>query len=151
MPTAHAPAKSHRHALPEAHRPWTDQLQEWKVGALARVIEQLQHTCSGDQARPKSFTLTMAVNHVVAAEADPESALGRHLQHMLTGAIANEITRREDLLPHFRERFPGTEDISPAFLTKYVNSRWWCEVFCELDQTCCRDLVGAVEEAINTA
>lgn len=149
MPTAHMTHPSHE--LPHANKPWTELLQEWKIGALGRVLEQLQHSCSGPKGHAKSCSLTYAVRHVVAAEADPESPLGTHLQHMLTGAIANEITRRDDLLPEFRKRFPGRENVSPAFLTKYVNSRWWCEVLCELPETCCQDLIRAVEQAISTA
>lgn len=149
MPTAHMTHPSLH--LPSPHQTWTDQLQNWKIGALGRVLEQLQHSCSGPKGHAKSCSLTYAVRHVVAADADPESTLGTHLQHMLTGAIANEITHRDDLLPEFRKRFPGRENVSPAFLTKYVNSRWWCEVLCELPGTCCNDLMRAVEQAINRA
>lgn len=140
--------KSATHQLPEPHRPWTELLQDWKLDALRRVLDQLQHCCSGPKGHAKSCSITYAVRHVVAADADPESTLGTHLQHMLTGAIANEIVRRDDLLPEFRKRFPGRENVSPAFLMKYVNSRWWCEVLCELPATNCADLVGAVEGAI---
>ena len=149
MPTASAPRK-HRE-LPQPQRPWTDHLLEWKIEALGRVLEQLQHTCAGPKGHAKSFSLTASVRHVVAAEADPDSGLGLHLQHMLTGAIAHEITRHADLLPEFVRHFPARDGVPPAFLTKYVNSRWWCEVFCQMDQTCCRDLTGAVEEAIQSA
>jgi hypothetical protein len=148
MPAAHAPAKSISHELPQSHRPWTDSLQDWKIDALRRVNQQLQHTCSGPLCHAKSHTLTLAVQHVVASEADPDSVLGLHLQHLLSGAIAREIARREDLLPEFHKRFPGNAELSPAFLTKYVNSRWWCEVVCELEQTNCRDLMDAVAAAI---
>ena len=149
MPTAHATRKTRE--LPQPQRPWTDHLLEWKIEALGHVLEQLQHICAGPKVRPKSFSLTVAVRHVVAAEADPDSGLGRHLQHMLTGAIAQEITRRTDLLPEFHRRFPAKAVVSPAHLAEYVNSRWWCEVFCEMDQTCCRDLLEAVEGAIASA
>lgn len=138
-------------SLPTPHQPWTDLLQDWKIDALRRVHSQLEHSCSGPKGHTKSCSLTFAVRHVVATDADPESAFGTHLQHLLTGAIANEITRRDDLLPEFRKRFPGRENVSPAFLMKYVNSRWWCEVLCELPQTCCNDLLRAVEQAIERA
>ena len=151
MPAAHAPARSKHHELPRPQRPWTDCLQEWKITALGSVLEQLRHSCSGPKCHPKPFSLLLSVQHVVAAEADPESILGSHLQHMLTGAIAHEITRRDDLLPEFHRRFPSKDEVSPAFVTKYVNSRWWCEVFCEIDFICCRDLMWAVEEAIASA
>ena len=137
--------------LPRPQRPWTDDLLEWKLAALRRVLGHLQHCCSGPAGRAKPLTLSYAVRYVVAADIDPDSLLGTHLQHLLTGAIANEITRREDLLPDFRHRFPGTPDVSPAFLTKYVNSRWWCEALCELEHTCCRDVLEAVEGAIAAA
>ena len=137
--------------LPSPSRPWTDHLLDWKIEALSRVLEQLEHLCPGPDCRPKSFSLIVAVSHVVAAEADPDSGLGLHLQHMLTGAIAQEITGRNDLLAEFHRRFPAYKEVSPAFLAKYVNSRWWCEVFCEMEQTCCRDLMAAVEGAITSA
>ena len=147
MPAA---ARAKSVSLPQPQTPWTDSLLQWKFDALGRVREQLQHLCPGPDCRPKSFSLIVAVRHVVATAADPDSGLGLHLQHMLTGAIAQEITRRADLLPEFHRRFPG-KDVSAAFLTKYVNSRWWCQVFCEMETTCCRDLMGAVEEAIASA
>jgi len=150
MPTTHIEQSADRE-LPKPQRAWTELLQEWKIDALKRVLEQLQHVCAGPKVHAKSYSLMMAVRHVVAADADPESVLGMHLQHLLTGAIANEIIRRDDLMPDFRKRFPGRENVSPAFLTKYVNSRWWCEVLCELQQTCCKDLVWAVEEAVKRA
>ena len=138
-------------SLPTPHRTWTDGLARWKVEALTRVLEQLQHLCSSSKCHPKSFSLSVAVAHVVAETADPESSLGVHLQHLLTGAIATEITRRADLLPEFHRRFPSHGQVAPSFLTKYVNSRWWCEVFCEMETTCCQDLMGAVEAAIRAA
>jgi hypothetical protein len=149
MPTAHAvrPAKE----LPQPCRMWTDDLLEWKIDALTRVLEQLRHLCSSPTCRPKSFSLNVAVRHVVAETADPESGLGQHLQHLLTGAIAHEITRRADLIEEFHRRFPAHGEVSPAFLTKYVNSRWWCEVFCEMELTRCRDLMEAVEGAVSSA
>ena len=151
MPTAPASRKTARRELPQPQRPWTDHLLEWKIEALGRVLDQLQHICAGPKGRPKSFSLTVAVRHVVALEADPDSGLGRHLQHMLTGAIAHEITRREDLLPEFHRRFPAREVVPPERLAEFVNSRWWCQVFCEMEQICCRDLMGAVEAAIASA
>jgi len=151
MPTATASHKPATHHLPKPHRPWTEHLLDWKIDALGRVLEQLEHICAGPKVRPKSLSLITAVRHVVASEADPESGLGTHLQHMLTGAIAQEITRRADLLEEFHHRFPAHDAVSPAFLTKYVNSRWWCEVFCEMEQTCCRDVMAAVEGAIASA
>ena len=149
MPTASATKKAKQ--LPTPPASWTDHLLDWKIDALTGVLEQLQHLCSGPDCRPKSFSLTVAMRHVVAADADPESGLGLHLQHLLTGAIAQEITRRADLLEEFHRRFPAHKEVSPAFLTKYVNSRWWCEVFCQIEGTCCRDLMGAVEAAIASA
>lgn len=137
--------------LPQPQRLWIEHLLEWKIDALGRTLEQLKHICSGPQGHAKSYTLTVAIRHVVAVDADPDSGIGLHLQHVLSGAIAQEIARREDLLNAFRERFPGTPDVSPAYLVKYVNSRWWCEVFCDLEQTCCRDLTSAVEAAIASA
>jgi hypothetical protein len=151
MATATASHKRIRHQLPQPQRPWTDHLLDWKIEALGRVREQLEHVCPGPHVRPKSFSLIAAVRHVVAAEADPDSGLGMHLQHMLTGAIAQDITRRTDLLEVFHHRFPAHNEVSPAFLTKYVNSRWWCEVFCEMEHTCCRDVMGAVDGAIASA
>ncbi len=151
MPAAPAPRKAASRALPRPQRPWTDHLQGWKIGALGRVLEQLEHICSGPKGHPKSFCLTLAVRHVVAEEADPDSGVGLHLQHMLTGAIAQELTRRADLLPEFHRRFPAYKEVNPAFLTKYVNSRWWCEVFCQLEGTCCGDVMEAVREAIASA
>ncbi len=149
MPTAHALRKAPM--LPTPNRPWTDHLLEWKIDALNGVLEQLRHLCSSPKCHPKSFSLISAVRHVVAATADPDSGLGLHLQHLLTGAIAQEITRHTDLLEEFHRRFPAREAVEPAFLTKYVNSRWWCEVFCEIDTICCRDLMEAVETAITSA
>ena len=149
MPTARTrkPARE----LPQPERPWTDALQDWKIDALGRVLEHLQHICSGPKGHAKSYAFTVAVRHVVAVDADPDSGVGLYLQNLLTSAIAHEISRREEFLPAFRARFPGTPDVSPAFLTKYVNSRWWCEAFCELEQTCCCDLTRAVEEALKNA
>ena len=149
MPTAQATKPARR--LPEPRHSWTEALQSWKIDALGRVLEQLQHICSGPQGHAKSYTLTVAVRHVVAVEADPDSGVGLYLQQILTGAITHEITRREEFMPAFRARFPGTPDVSPAFLTKYVNSRWWCEAFCELENTCCGDLTRAVAEALESA
>jgi len=149
MPAAAAHQKPP--VLPQPHRSWTDDLLEWKINALEGVLEQLQHLCSSPNCRPKSFSLLAAVQHVVAATAEPESGLGLHLQHMLTGAIAHEITRRADLLADFHKRFPANDDVSPAFLAKYVNSRWWCEVFCQIEATRCRDLMEAVQGAITGA
>lgn len=149
MPTAHATRKAPQ--LPHPHRPWTDDLLQWKIEALTAVLEQLQHLCSSPKCRPKSFSLNVAVRHVVAGIADADSGLGLHLQHMLTGAIAQEIIHRTDLLEEFHRRFPARKEIEPAFLPKYVNSRWWCEVFCQIDAVCCRDLMAAVEGAIASA
>ncbi len=151
MPAAIPPSRSESPSLPAPHRSWTDDLVDWKIDALTRVLEQLQHLCSSPKCRPKSFSLNVSVQHVVAETAGPESSLGLHLQHMLTGAVAQEITRRADLLAEFHRRFPAHEAVAPAFLTKYVNSRWWCEVFCQMETTCCRDLMDAVEAAIATA
>ena len=137
--------------LPHPHHSWTTDLLQWKIDSLSAVLEQLEHLCSSPKCRPKSFSLNVAVRHVVAEIADPDSRLGLHLQHLLTGAIAQEIVRRTDLVEEFHRRFPAHKEIEPAFLPKYVNSRWWCEVFCQIETVCCRDLMAAVEGAIASA
>ncbi len=148
MPAA---ATRRKPELPLPHRSWTDDLLHWKIESLAAVLEQLEHLCSSPKCRPKSFSLNVAVRHVVAGVADPDSGLGLHLQHLLTGAIAQQIVRRTDLLEEFHRRFPAHKEIESAFLPKYLNSRWWCEVFCQIDSVCCRDLIAAVEGAISAA
>ncbi len=152
MPAAATRRKPLRSSgIPLPRRPWTDDLLQWKIDSLSAVLEQLNHLCSSPKCRPKSFSLNVAVRHVVAEIADPDSGLGLHLQHLLTGAIAQEIVRRTDLADEFHRRFPARKEIEPAFLPKYVNSRWWCEVFCQIDSVCCRDLMAAVEGSITSA
>ena len=148
MPAA---ATRRKPQLPLPQPSWTDDLLRWKIESLSAVLEQLEHLCSSPQCRPKSFSLNVAVRHVVAGIADPDSGLGLHLQHLLTGAIAQQIIRRADLIEEFQRRFPAHKEIESAFLPKYVNSRWWCEVFCQIDSVCCRDLMAAVEGAIASA
>ncbi len=143
-----ATAAKRTRTLPVPKAPWSDELLAWKIEALHRVRQQLSHLCCGPKAHPKSYALLDSVRHVVAQEMDPESGLGLHLQHMLTGAIAQEITAREELIPQFQAHFPGGLYLPPGFLRKYANSRWWCESVCELDNTTCADILGAVDAAI---
>src|SRR5512135_2486964 len=89
--------------LPRPH--WTEELKNWKVRALTRVLQQLSHVCAGPQARPKSFCLTEVVRHVVAQEIDPDCLAGQHLSHLLTVAVAREVISRTEFLPHFQRRF----------------------------------------------
>lgn len=151
MPGATAVSKSHAHKLPEAIRPWTDFLLLWKIEALYRVREELQHVCSGPRSRAKSCTLMYGIRHVVATEADPDNGIGVHMQHILANALAQQIISRDGAIAGCQAHFPAKSGVSPAFLTKYVNSRWWCEVFCELDTTCCADVLAVVEAAIESA
>ena len=151
MAGATAAHKTRSHKLPQPIRPWTDFLLAWKIEALRRVLDELQHACSGPNCHPKSCTLMYTIRHTVAAEADPEYGIGVHMQHILANSIAQEIISRDGTVAECFARFPGREGISPAFLTKYVNSRWWCEVFCELETICCADVMGVVESAIASA
>ncbi len=138
-------------AVPKPQTHWTGQLLAWKISALRRLREQLDHICGGPKANVKSYALLDAIRHVVAQEVNPDSGCGLHLQHMLTGALAEEIIKREDLMPRFQQHFPAAEGVPPAFIRKYVNSRWWCQTLCELDVACCQDVVKAVEAAIASA
>jgi hypothetical protein len=65
--------------------------------------------------------------------------------------VAEEIVKREDLMPEFQKHFPGAPGVPPAFIRKYVNSRWWCQSLCEMECACCGDIVQAVEAAIRSA
>jgi hypothetical protein len=149
------PAHAAKRALavpPKPQPQWTEHLLDWKIAALQGLRQQLDHICGGPKANVKSYALLDAIRHVVAQEVNPDGGLGLHLQHMLTGAIAEEIVKRDDLMPRFLAHFPAAAGVpTAAFIRKYVNSRWWCQSLCEMDQACCADVIGAVESAIRSA
>jgi hypothetical protein len=137
--------------LPPPQPHWTEELKDWKVRALTRVLQQLSHVCSGPQARPKSFCLTEVVRHVVAQEIDPDSLTGRHLSHLLTVAVAREVMSRSEFLPHFQRRFRESFSQGSTTLDEmrdYVSSRWWLDNFVRCDEVRCGDVAAAVQGAI---
>lgn len=147
------PAKSARKrgkipATPRLSLSWISGLQEWKLAALTRVLQQLEHICAGPAARAKSYCLLEAIHNVVAQDFDPESQLGLHLQHLLSGAVAQQITRRTDLLPALQVLAANSPPPSQEFMLSYLNSRWWVENFCRLEGVCCRDVKQAVGAAV---
>ena len=148
MPAKPARKRGKKPAISRPPSSWVAGLQEWKLEALTRVLQQMEHICSGPGARPKSFCVTEAVHNVVARDHDPESQLGLHLQHLLTGAIAHQITRRTELLPELQVRAANSPPPSQEFMLSYLNSRWWVENFCGLDSVRCQDVKQAVGAAV---
>lgn len=135
---------------------WTNELRSWKIAALNHVLSLLDHICAGPKSRLKSFAISDAVRHTVARDFDPESPTGLHLQHMLTGAIAQQLLRRHDLMPKFQSEFARSFPGSPAdapldFMRRYVNSRWWVDTLAQMTGVCSQDLLEAVRAAIREA
>lgn len=148
MPTKSTRKRPKRRSAPRSRSTWVTGLQNWKLSALTRVLQQMEHICSGPNSRAKSFCVMEAVHNVVAQDYDPESQLGIHLQHLLTGAIAQQIARRTDLLEELQARVPGPPGTPPDFMLQHLNSRWWVENFCRLESVCCRDVTQVVGAAV---
>lgn len=128
---------------------WTEELQRWKLRALRDVLRELEHICAGPRSRPKSYCLGEAVHNVVAREFDPESQVGIHLLHVLSGAVAQQIMRRSTVHPQLRALLPA--EISLEFMQSYLNSRWWLDAYLQLDEVSCADVTSAIVSAISVA
>jgi hypothetical protein len=123
-------------------------IETWKLQALRRVRQQLEHICSGPTSVPKSFCLPDAVRRAVAYDVDPETQAGDKAYDTVAEAIAAEIMLRPDLMEKFRAEFPEHDE---AFLRVHAVPRWWCQTLCQLEGVHCGDIVGVVQTAIRRA
>jgi len=119
--------------------------EPWKLRALRRVCDQLEHICSGPLSVPKSFCLPDAVRRAVAYDVDPETQAGERAYDVVAQAIAAEIMLRTDLMEKFRAEFPEHDE---RFLREHAVPRWWCQTLCQLQGVHCGDIVELVQTAI---
>lgn len=138
---------------PEFQPPFSDGsldagIGTWKVRALRRVRDQLDHICSGPMSVPKSFCLPDAVRNAVAHDVDPETQAGERAYDAVADAIAQEIMMQADLMEKFRAEFPEHDE---RFLREHAVPRWWCQTLCQLEGVHCGDIIGVVQEAIRRA
>lgn len=137
--------------LPVRTDGWVLGLEQWKQHALRELLRELDHVCSGPLARPKSFCVSEAIHNVVARDFDPASQMGLHLAHIISGALAQQLTDRSDLHPGLHRLLPGANDIPVEFMLQYINSRWWIDAYLQLEGVTCGDLREVIQQALRAA